>query len=272
VLRVVRGASGQHRRYLLTNRSTCTDRFSSAHSTTGGGAARLAVALEHAESARKVAVQELAPVTAHLSTAPGAAELGGAGGGGGAHASAAGVLGLGRDRDGMQRFGLAARQHAADEEAARRMRAAEGVWDEASEVVENVFRLLQARGSEGAWLMRTFVARAEDSILRRASSIERTPSLLSRVASGDGAGRAQGNVQGSTGGVQAGGDAAGGRGGVVGGAGPGVGGGGGWGGDAREEGPLEPVKVAVDFMRDADGNLVLLQVKDVVWGQTRKEN
>ena len=34
---------------------------------------------------------------------------------------------------------------------------------------------------------------------------------------------------------------------------------------AQNKQPLVPIRIAADFMRDEDGRVVLIQVKDVVW-------
>ena len=155
---------------------------------------RLAVALEHASSARRVDIQELSPL--------------------------------------CETGAVHTQEQQQESDASRSRRAGlDAEWADSAELVEQIFEVLCLRGVRGASALRSLAAKSRygDDGEHRA---ELLPAPQPASSPGTSAAAASASSVGQT-------------------------------------SPMVPVRMAVDLMRDAKGALVLLQVKDVVWGPAR---
>ena len=198
VLRVIRQRSGEQRRFLLSNRYGYLQNTSKDLTTEDAAEARLAIAIEHANSKHVVDIQELSSVD-----------------------SAGGTQKSGKDDRSQVHV--------------QRRAELEAQWADAAVVVNQIFEIMCLRGARGAAVLRSLVnARRQTQTSADAGVGVLTPGDRSRKAkSQDTAGANVGAVA------------------------------------VAQDAPLVPVLIAVDLMRDAQGRLVLLQVKDLVWGPAK---
>ena len=187
VLRVIRERSGLQRRFLIANRLTYLQNSSKDLMAADVAESRLAIAIEHATSARRVDIEELSPVG---------------------------------ETDGLQE------QKRHGNTSGPKRQELEARWADSTFVVEQIFELLCLRGARGAPELRNLARKSRYGDAPERSPLEPAPEpgpLLGQALSAS----------------------------------------------AGLLGPLIPVRMAVDLMRDANGSLVLLQIKDVEWGTAK---